>query len=110
MPCAFITGITGQDGSLLAEFLLAKGYEVHGLIRASSQLDRIRHLGNGIHLHTGDLCDNFSLDRVVTAIEPDEVYNLGAQTQVRVSVDQPFPTCDSAGMGAIRLLEAIRKL
>lgn len=110
MPCAFITGITGQDGSYLAEFLLAKGYEVHGLIRASSRLDRVRHLGKRIHFHMGDLCDGASLERILTAVEPDEVYNLGAQTHVRVSVDQPLPTCDSAGIGAVRLLEAIRKL
>jgi GDPmannose 4,6-dehydratase len=110
MPRAFITGITGQDGSYLAEFLLTKGYEVHGLIRATSRLDRIRHLGNQIQLHEGDLCDSISLEKVVAMIEPDEVYNLGAQTHVRVSVDEPEPTCEAAGMGVTRLLEAIRKL
>jgi GDPmannose 4,6-dehydratase len=109
MPRAFITGITGQDGSYLAEFLLAKGYEVHGLIRATSRLDRIRHLDNKIQLHVGDLGDSISLEKIVSAIEPDEIYNLGAQTHVRVSIDEPEPTCEAAGMGTMRLLEAIRK-
>jgi GDPmannose 4,6-dehydratase len=107
MPRALITGITGQDGSYLAEFLLAKGYEVHGLVRHTSRQDRIRHLR--LFLHYGDLCDGAGLERILASVRPDEIYNLGAQTQVRLSITQPEPTCDAAGMGALRLLDAMIK-
>jgi GDPmannose 4,6-dehydratase len=118
MPRAFITGITGQDGSYLTEFLLAKGYEVHGLVRRDtlSRFERIHHLcndaeilGNRLFLHYGDLLDSLGLLRLLEHIQPDEVYNLGAQSQVRVSFDAPDQTCNTAGMGVMRLLEAILK-
>ncbi|MBX3396158.1 MAG: GDP-mannose 4,6-dehydratase [Phycisphaerae bacterium] len=114
---AFITGITGQDGSYLAEWLLSKGYEVHGLIRRSSTFstDRIEHLYQDPHvagvrlmLHYGDLTDGTSLSRLIDEIAPDEVYNLAAQSHVRVSFDQPVYTADTDGLGTLRLLEAIR--
>jgi GDPmannose 4,6-dehydratase len=114
---ALITGITGQDGSYLAEFLLAKGYEVHGLVRRSSSFntDRIDHLYKDPHnpearlfLHYGDLVDGVGLREVLTRVQPDEVYNLGAQSHVRVSFDQPVYTVHSDAMGTIHLLEAIR--
>jgi GDPmannose 4,6-dehydratase len=116
---ALITGITGQDGSYLAEFLLAKGYEVHGVIRRSSSFNtaRIDHLyqdphdaGARLFLHYGDLNDSSSLQQVLKTVEPDEVYNLGAQSHVRVSFDIPEYTGEVTGLGAIRLLEAIRAL
>src|SRR5690606_17178877 len=112
-----ITGITGQDGSYLAELLLSKGYEVHGLIRRSSTFttDRIDHLyrdphqkGVRLRLHYADLCDADSLNRIVTMVKPHEVYNLGAQSHVRVSFDMPIYTAESVGMGALNLLEAVR--
>ena len=118
MPRAFITGITGQDGSYLAEFLLGKGYEVHGLIRreSSSRSERIHHLCDNqdlinrrLFLHYGDLCDPMVLLRVINAVQPDEVYNLGAQSHVRVSFDAPDQTCNTAGIGVLRVLEAIMK-
>jgi GDPmannose 4,6-dehydratase len=117
MPRAFITGITGQDGSYLAELLLDKGYEVHGLIRrdSSSRFDRIHHLcddpdimNQRLFLHHGDLSDAVALLRVINIIQPDEVYNLAAQSHVRVSFDVPDQTCNTTGMGVLRLLEAIR--
>lgn len=114
---AFITGITGQDGSYLAEFLLEKGYEVHGLIRRSSSFNTGRlddvyedpHVPDAhLHLHYGDLSDGVSLINLLRDINPDEIYNLGAQSHVRVSFDQPVFTGDITGLAAIRLLEAVR--
>jgi GDPmannose 4,6-dehydratase len=113
---ALITGITGQDGSYLAEFLLAKGYEVHGVVRRSSSFGtgRIDHLrakraeGKVFDLHYGDLGDGTGLRRIVELTRPDEVYNLAAQSHVRISFDQPEYTVDVVGLGALRLLEAIR--
>ncbi|WP_313277875.1 GDP-mannose 4,6-dehydratase [Timonella senegalensis] len=114
---ALITGITGQDGSYLAEFLLKKGYEVHGLIRRASTFNtsRIDHLYVDPHdpnarlfLHYGDLSDGSGLVRLLTEIKPDEVYNLAAQSHVRVSFDSPEYTADVTGTGTIRLLEAVR--
>ena len=116
---ALITGITGQDGSYLAELLLAKGYVVHGIKRRSSQLntDRIDHLYQDPHidnrnliLHYGDLSDASNLTRIVRESEPDEIYNLGAQSHVAVSFDLPEYTADVDGLGTLRLLEAIRFL
>lgn len=118
MKKAFITGITGQDGSYLAEFLLDKGYEVHGLIRRSSTFntDRIDHLFKDPHdpearlyLHYGDLSISGQLTDMVNDIKPDEIYHLGAQSHVRVSFDMAEYTGDITGLGTIRLLEAIRK-
>jgi GDPmannose 4,6-dehydratase len=114
---ALITGITGQDGSYLAELLLQKGYEVHGLIRRSSSFTtgRIDHLyrdpheeGVRLFLHYSDLTDSSSMITLINRIRPDEVYNLGAQSHVAVSFDMPEFTADTAGMGTLRLLEAIR--
>ncbi len=114
---ALITGITGQDGSYLSELLLAKGYEVHGIIRRSSTIntDRIDHLYQDPHLpetklflHYGDLTDGTTLGRILEAVQPHEVYNLGAQSHVRVSFDSPEYTVDAVGMGTLRLLEALR--
>lgn len=115
---ALITGITGQDGSYLAELLLAKGYEVHGLIRRASTFNTVRidHLyqdphesGNRLFLHYSDLADGSRLSSLMTQIVPDEVYHLGAQSHVRVSFDEPEYTGDVTGLGTIRLLEAIRQ-
>ena len=116
MKRALITGITGQDGSYLAEFLLAKGYEVHGIIRRSSSFntDRIDHIYRDPHesgrlkLHFGDLADGNNLSRLLQEIKPDEVYNLGAQSHVRVSFDQPIFTADVDATGVLKLLEAVR--
>ncbi len=112
MKKALITGITGQDGSYLAEFLLERGYTVHGLVRRSSSpnLDRIGHLASGdsFFLHEGDLSDSSSLKRIVDLVQPDEVYNLGAMSHVKVSFDVPEYTADIDGVGVLRLLEAIR--
>ena len=116
---ALITGITGQDGSYLAELLLAKGYEVHGLIRRSSTFntERIDHIyqdphtpGNRLHLHYGDLTDGAGLRQVLSQCYPNEVYNLGAQSHVRVSFDQPVYTAQVDAVGTLRLLEAIRDI
>jgi GDPmannose 4,6-dehydratase len=116
---ALITGITGQDGSYLAELLLAKGYEVHGVVRRSSSFNtgRIDHLyedphtpGRQLILHYGDLNDASSLNRLLRVVCPDEIYNLGAQTHVRVSFDTPDYTSEVTGLGALRLLEAVREL
>ncbi len=114
---AFITGITGQDGSYLAEFLLFKGYEVHGLIRRASTFNthRLDHLfqdpherGARLHLHYGDLSDGSRLTTLLASIQPDEVYHLAAQSHVRVSFDEPEHTGDVTGLATTRLLEAIR--
>ncbi len=109
---AFITGITGQDGSYLAELLLSKGYEVHGLVRRASTLNRSRidHLhGNAdLHLHYGDLTDGVSLVNLIHEIAPHEVYNLGAQSHVKVSFEMPEYTASTDAVGTLRLLEAIR--
>ncbi|HZL35040.1 MAG TPA: GDP-mannose 4,6-dehydratase [Tepidisphaeraceae bacterium] len=116
---ALVTGITGQDGSYLAEFLLAKDYEVHGLVRRSSSFNtsRIEHLYVDPHsptarifLHYGDLVDGTGLREVLTRVRPDEVYNLGAQSHVRVSFDQPVYTVQTDALGTINLLEAIRDI
>jgi GDPmannose 4,6-dehydratase len=118
MKRAFITGITGQDGSYLTELLLEKGYEVHGLIRRASTFntDRIDHLYKDIHdpdnhlyLHFGDLSTSGQLTDLLHSIKPDEIYHLGAQSHVRVSFDMPEYTGDITGMGTLRLLEAVRK-
>lgn len=110
MKAALITGITGQDGSYLAELLLAKGYEVHGVVRRSSNFgtSRIDHLYEQLHLHYGDVCDGTAMSRLVRSVAPDEVYNLAAQSHVRVSFDQPVYTADAVGVGTLRMLEAIR--
>lgn len=114
---ALITGITGQDGSYLSEFLLKQGYEVHGIIRRTSTFntDRIDHIyedphkeGVRLKLHYGDLTDGTTLRRILEEVQPIEIYNLGAQSHVRVSFDSPEYTVDSVGMGTLRLLEAIR--
>ncbi|HEY9702593.1 MAG TPA: GDP-mannose 4,6-dehydratase [Allocoleopsis sp.] len=114
---ALITGITGQDGSYLSELLLEKGYAVHGIIRRTSTFntDRIDHIYEDPHqenaklfLHYGDLTDGTTLRRIIEEIQPDEIYNLGAQSHVRVSFDSPEYTVDTVGMGTLRLLEAIR--
>ena len=109
---ALITGITGQDGSYLAEFLLAKGYEVHGIIRRSSVdfRERIAHLegADGFHLHYGDLGDSMSLVKVVGVVKPTEIYNLAAQSHVQVSFDSPEFTADVDATGVLRVLEAVR--
>jgi len=117
MKKALITGITGQDGAYLAEFLLDKGYEVHGIKRRSSSFntDRIDHLYQDPHesdrnfiLHYGDLADSMSLVRLIQQIQPDEIYNLGAQSHVAVSFESPEYTADTVGLGALRILDAIR--
>ena len=119
MKRALITGITGQDGSYLTEFLLDKGYEVHGIKRRSSSFNtqRLDHLYQDSHtenvnlkLHYGDLTDSSNLTRIIKDIEPDEIYNLGAQSHVAVSFDSPEYTSDVDAMGTLRLLEAIRFL
>ena len=114
---ALVTGITGQDGSYLTELLLGKGYEVHGLVRRSSSFntERIDHLYRDPHdpaarlyLHYGDLSDGSALGRLLRELRPSEIYNLGAQSHVRVSFDLPEYTADVSGVGSVRLLEAIR--
>jgi GDPmannose 4,6-dehydratase len=123
MPTALITGITGQDGSYLAEFLLEKGYEVHGIIRRSSSFNtgRIEHLyldewvkdmhsSRRINLHWGDMTDSSSLVRIIAQVKPDEIYNLAAQSHVKVSFDVPEYTADTDAVGTLRLLEAVRIL
>src|SRR5882724_1145407 len=106
-----ITGVTGQDGSYLAEFLLDKGYDVYGLVRRSSleKFDRIQPCIDRINLVEGDLTDQSSLDHIIQAVQPDEVYNLAAQSFVPVSYSQPVLTADVTGLGVVRVLEAIRK-
>ena len=123
MPTALITGITGQDGSYLAEFLLEKGYEVHGIIRRSSSFntERIEHLyldewvrdmhrRRLVNLHYGDMTDSSSLTRIIAEVKPDEIYNLAAQSHVKVSFDVPEYTADVVANGTLRLLESIRIL
>jgi GDPmannose 4,6-dehydratase len=116
---ALITGITGQDGSYLAEFLLDKGYEVHGIIRRASTFNthRIDHLyvdphvsGARLFLHYGELMDGSRLSGLLSNIQPDEVYHLAAQSHVKVSFDEPEYTCETTGLGTVRLLEAIRQI
>lgn len=111
MKTALITGITGQDGSYLAELLLDKCYEVHGIIRRASTFNtsRIDHIFNKLKIHYGDLADGSSLAKLVASIKPDEIYNLGAQSHVRVSFEVPEYTGDIDGLGTIRFLEAIRE-
>ena len=117
MKKALITGISGQDGSYLAEILLEKGYEVHGIIRRASSFNRERiepiYLNQGtnakhLHLHYGDLADSACLCNLFNRVKPDEVYNLGAQSHVRVSFDIPEYTADVVGTGVVRVLEAMR--
>ena len=112
MKKAIITGITGQDGSFLAELLLKKGYEVHGIIRRSStsNTERIAHVLDQVHIHDGDLTDSTSLIRILREVEPDEIYNLAAQSHVQVSFDVPEYSGDVDALGVLRLLEAIRFL
>jgi GDPmannose 4,6-dehydratase len=112
MKVALITGITGQDGSYLAELLLEKGYEVHGIVRRSSLINthRIDHLYQNVKLHYGDLTDSTNIVRVIQKVQPDEIYNLGAQSHVKVSFEMPEYTADVDGMGTLRVLEAVRLL
>lgn len=123
MPTALITGITGQDGSYLAEFLIEKGYDVHGIIRRSSSFNtgRIEHLyldgwvrdmhqRRALQLHYGDMTDSSSLIRIIADVRPDEIYNLAAQSHVKVSFDVPEYTADVVAVGTLRLLEAVRIL
>src|SRR5579875_2235521 len=119
MKRALITGITGQDGAYLAEFLLGKGYEVHGIKRRSSSFntERIDHLYQDPHdperrlfLHYGDLTDATNLIRIVQQVQPDEIYNLGAQSHVQVSFETPEYTANADALGTLRLLESIRIL
>ncbi len=112
MKKALITGVTGQDGSYLAEFLIEKGYDVHGVIRRSSVdfRERIAHLeGNEqFHLHYGDLADSMSMVKIISQVRPDEIYNLAAQSHVQVSFDSPEYTANVDATGVLRILEAVR--
>jgi len=112
MKVALITGITGQDGSYLTELLLQKGYEVHGIVRRASLIntDRIDHVYDAINLHYGDLTDSTNLVRVIQQVQPDEIYNLGAQSHVKVSFEMPEYTGMVDGLGTLRILEAVRLL
>jgi len=112
MKVALITGITGQDGSYLAELLLEKGYEVHGIVRRSSLINthRIDHIYDKIRLHYGDLTDATNIIRVIQEVQPDEIYNLGAQSHVKVSFETPEYTGQVDGLGTLRILEAVRLL
>ena len=123
MKTALISGITGQDGSFLAEFLLQKGYEVHGILRRSSSFNtgRIEHLyfdewvrdmkqKRTINLHYGDMTDSSSLIRIIQQVQPDEIYNLAAQSHVKVSFDVPEYTAETDAVGTLRMLEAVRIL
>jgi len=112
MKVALITGITGQDGSYLAELLLEKGYEVHGIIRRNSMINtyRIDHIYNQLHLHYGDLTDSTNIVRVIQKVQPDEIYNLGAQSHVKVSFEMPEYTGQTDALGTLRVLEAVRLL
>ena len=116
---ALVTGVTGQDGSYLAEFLLEKGYDVHGIKRRASlfNTERVDHIYQDPHtpdghfnLHYGDLTDGSSLTRIISEVRPDEIYNLGAQSHVAVSFESPEYTADVDGLGTLRLLEAVRVL
>ncbi len=112
MKIAFITGVTGQDGSYLSEFLLEKGYDVHGLVRRTSteKKERIEHLYDNphFHIHYGDMTDSLSLVKIIQKIRPDEIYNLAAQSHVQVSFDVPEYTADADAVGTLRILEAVR--
>src|SRR5689334_17786106 len=119
MKKALVTGITGQDGAYLADFLLNKGYEVHGIKRRSSlfNTNRIDHLYEDLHekdvrfiLHYGDLSDSANIIRIIQEVQPDEIYNLGAMSHVKVSFDSPEYTADVDGIGTLRILEAVRLL
>jgi len=112
MKIALITGITGQDGSYLAELLLEKGYEVHGIVRRSSLINthRIDGIFDRLSLHYGDLTDSTNLVRIIQKVQPDEIYNLGAQSHVKVSFEMPEYTADVDAMGTLRILEAVRLL
>ena len=112
MKVALITGITGQDGSYLAELLIEKGYDVHGIIRRSSLIntDRIDHIFENLTLHYGDLTDSTNLVRVIQQVQPDEIYNLGAQSHVKVSFEMPEYTGQTDALGTLRVLEAVRLL
>ena len=119
MQKALITGVTGQDGSYLAEFLLEKGYEVHGVIRRASNFntERIDHLYKDVHsdnvkffLHYGDLTDSSNLNRLIEKIGPDEIYNLAAQSHVKVSFDVPEYTAETTAVGTLRFLDAIKDI
>ena len=112
MKIALITGITGQDGSYLAELLLEKGYEVHGIVRRASLINthRIDHIYDRINLHYGDLTDSTNLVRVIQQVKPDEIYNLGAQSHVKVSFEMPEYTGQTDALGTLRVLEAVRLL
>jgi len=112
MKVALITGISGQDGSYLAELLLEKGYEVHGIVRRSSSINtnRIDHIFKNIKLHYGDLTDSTNIVRVIQKVQPDEIYNLGAQSHVKVSFEVPEYTADVDALGTLRILEAVRIL
>jgi GDPmannose 4,6-dehydratase len=112
MPCALITGVTGQDGSYLAELLLEKGYDVHGIVRRSSteRFDRIEHIRDRITLHQADLLDHRSLVDALRAAKPDEIYNLAAMSFVAVSWIQPTLTAEFTGVGVTRVLEAVREV
>ena len=112
MKVALITGITGQDGSYLAELLLEKGYEVHGIVRRSSLINthRIDHIYDDLHLHYGDLTDATNIIGVIKKVEPDEIYNLGAQSHVKVSFETPEYTGQVDALGTLRILEAVRLL
>lgn len=113
MKKAFITGIAGQDGSYLSEYLASQGYEVHGIVRRNSvpehQESRIHHLENSIHTHYGDLLDQGSLEKLLDQIKPDEIYNLAAQSHVRISFDVPQFTVQSNALGVLNILEAYRR-
>src|SRR5581483_11710110 len=120
MKKALITGVTGQDGAYLSEFLLQKGYEVHGIKRRSSSFNtsRIDHISQDIHdydinnfiLHYGDVTDSTNLIRIIQEVQPDEIYNLAAQSHVRVSFETPEYTANADALGTLRILEAIRLL
>ena len=109
---ALITGITGQDGSYLAELLLSKGYEVHGLVRRTSQdnHNNIKHIENKLSFHYGDMMDSESINNVIKNVMPDEIYNLAAMSQVRISYDSPTSTLDINTLGFLRILDAIRRI
>ena len=112
MKTALITGITGQDGSYLAEFLLEKGYEVHGIVRRCSLINthRVDHIYNKIKLHYGDLTDATNIIGVIQQVKPDEIYNLGAPSHVKVSFETPEYTGQVDALGTLRVLEAVRLL